>query len=84
MHSQHLIKNRILRQLSADELKSVQPWLTLVQLKSNVVLHEPGGAVRWSVPPFTTEVECKMPFVRLSERICFFTHLRIRVPQSET
>jgi hypothetical protein len=60
VHSQHLIKNRILRQLSADELKSVQPWLTLVQLKSNVVLHEPGGAVRWSVPPFTTEVECKM------------------------
>lgn len=45
MHSQHLVKNRILRQLSADELKSVQPWLTLVQLQSNVVLHEQGGPI---------------------------------------
>ena len=45
MHSQHLVKNRILRQLSIDELKSVQPWLTLVQLQSNVVLHEQGGPI---------------------------------------
>ena len=45
MHSQHLVKNRILRQLSADELKSVQPWLTLVQLQSNVVHHEQGGPI---------------------------------------
>ena len=45
MHSQHLVKNRILRQLSGDELKSVQPWLTLVQLQSNVVLHEQGGPI---------------------------------------
>jgi CRP-like cAMP-binding protein len=43
--SQHLVKNRILRQLSADELKSVQPWLTPVELRSNVVLHEPGDAM---------------------------------------
>ena len=45
MHSQHLVKNRILRQLSADELKSVEPWLTLVQLQLNVVLHEQGGPI---------------------------------------
>ena len=45
MHSQHLVKNRILRQLSADELKSVQPWLNLVHLQSNVVLHEQGGPI---------------------------------------
>jgi CRP-like cAMP-binding protein len=43
--SQHLVKNRILRQLSADELKSVQPWLTPVELRSNVVLHELGDAM---------------------------------------
>jgi CRP-like cAMP-binding protein len=43
--SRHLVKNRILRQLSADELKSVQPWLTPVELRSNVVLHEPGDAM---------------------------------------
>ena len=40
MPSQHIVKNRILRQLSADELKSIQPWLTLVQLRANTVLHE--------------------------------------------
>jgi CRP-like cAMP-binding protein len=45
VHSQNLVKNRILRQLSADELKSIQPWLTLVQLQSNVVLHEQGGPI---------------------------------------
>ena len=28
-----------------DELKSIQPWLTLVQLRSNVVLHEQGGPI---------------------------------------
>jgi hypothetical protein len=31
--------------LSADELKSVQPWLTAVELRSNVVLHEPGDPI---------------------------------------
>jgi hypothetical protein len=41
--SQHIVKNRILRQLSADELKSIQPWLTLVQLRANTVLHKSGS-----------------------------------------
>ena len=45
MQSQHLVKNRILRQLSADELKSVQPWLTLMDLRSNTVLHELGQPI---------------------------------------
>ena len=45
MQSQHIVKNRILGQLSADELKSVQPWLTPLELRSNVVLHEPGDAM---------------------------------------
>ena len=45
MHSQHLVKNRILRQLSADELKCIQPWLTLVPLQPNVVLHEQSGPI---------------------------------------
>jgi CRP-like cAMP-binding protein len=45
VHSQHLVKNRILRQLSADELKSVQPWLTLMDLRSNAVLHQPGQPI---------------------------------------
>ncbi len=45
MESQHIVKNRILGQLSADELKSVQPWLTLMDLRSNVVLHEPGQPI---------------------------------------
>src|SRR5437868_15192285 len=45
MQSQHFVKNRILGQLSADELKSVQPWLTPVELRSNVVLREPGDAI---------------------------------------
>src|SRR6266545_5336256 len=40
-----VVKNRILRQLSGDELKSVQPWLTPLELRSNVVLHEPGDAM---------------------------------------
>jgi CRP-like cAMP-binding protein len=42
VQTQHIVKNRILRQLSADELKSVQPWLTLMALRSSVVLHEAG------------------------------------------
>jgi CRP-like cAMP-binding protein len=45
VQTQHIVKNRILRQLSADELKSVQPWLTLVELRSNTVLQEPGDAI---------------------------------------
>ena len=45
MQSQHIVNNRILAQLSADELKSVQPWLTPLELRSNVVLHEPGDAM---------------------------------------
>ena len=45
MQSQHIVNNRILGQLSADELKSVQPWLTPLELRSNVVLHEPGDAM---------------------------------------
>jgi CRP-like cAMP-binding protein len=45
VQSQHLVKNRILRQLSADELKSVQPWLSPMDLRSNVVLHEPGQPI---------------------------------------
>jgi CRP-like cAMP-binding protein len=45
VQSQHIVKNRILRQLSAEELQSVQPWLTLLELRSNVVLHEPGDPI---------------------------------------
>jgi CRP-like cAMP-binding protein len=45
VQSQHIVKNRILGQLSADELKSVQPWLTLMDLRSNTVLHEPGQPI---------------------------------------
>jgi CRP-like cAMP-binding protein len=45
VQTQHIVKNRILRQLSADELKSVQPWLTRVELRSNTVLHEPGDTI---------------------------------------
>ena len=45
MQSQHIVKNRILRQLSADELKSVQPWLTPVQLQANAMLLEQGAAI---------------------------------------
>jgi CRP-like cAMP-binding protein len=42
---QHIVKNRILRQLSADELKSIQPWLVPKQLEPNAVLHEQGAAI---------------------------------------
>ena len=45
MPSQHIVKNRILRQLPADELKNVQPWLTLVQLRANTVLLEQGAPI---------------------------------------
>jgi CRP-like cAMP-binding protein len=45
VQSQDLVRNRILRQLSADELKSVQPWLTPMDLRSSVVLHEPGQPI---------------------------------------
>jgi hypothetical protein len=45
VQSQHILKNRISGQLSSDELKSVQPWLTLQELRSNVVLHERGDSV---------------------------------------
>jgi CRP-like cAMP-binding protein len=45
VQSQHILKNRILRQLSADELKSVQPWLTPMDLRPSVVLHEPGEPI---------------------------------------
>jgi hypothetical protein len=45
VHSQQLVKNRILRQLLVDEIKSIQPWLTMVPLRSNVVLHEHGGPI---------------------------------------
>jgi hypothetical protein len=58
VQSQHLVKNRILRQLSADELKSVQPWLTPVQLQSNTVLHEPGKTIEqiyFPLSPFTPD-----------------------------
>jgi CRP-like cAMP-binding protein len=44
--TQHIVKNRILRQLSADELKSVQPWLTPMDLRPSVVLHEPGEPIK--------------------------------------
>jgi hypothetical protein len=45
VQSQHILKNRILGQLSSDELKGVQPWLTLQELRSNFVLHERGDSV---------------------------------------
>jgi CRP-like cAMP-binding protein len=43
--SQHIVANRILRQLSPDELKSIEPWLTPVQLQPNTVLHEQGASI---------------------------------------
>jgi CRP-like cAMP-binding protein len=45
VQSQHIVKNRILRQLSADELNSIQPWLVPKQLEPNAVLHEQGAAI---------------------------------------
>ena len=58
MQTQHIVKNRILGQLSADELKSVQPWLTLQELRSNVVLRERGDSVErvyFPLSPFTPD-----------------------------
>jgi CRP-like cAMP-binding protein len=46
VQSQNIAKNRILRQLSADELNSIKLWSTTVQLQSNVVLHETGAAIQ--------------------------------------
>ena len=45
MQSQHIVENRILRQLSADELKSIQPWLVPMQLEPNTVLQEQGAEI---------------------------------------
>jgi CRP-like cAMP-binding protein len=45
VQAEHIVKNRILRQLPADELKSVQPWLTPMQLRSNAVLQEQGDPI---------------------------------------
>ncbi len=45
MHTQHIVKNRILRQLPAQELDGLQPRLSLVELKHGAVLHQPGAAV---------------------------------------
>jgi CRP-like cAMP-binding protein len=42
----NLVKNRILRQLSADELKSLQPWLIPMELRSNAVLHQSGETIQ--------------------------------------
>jgi CRP-like cAMP-binding protein len=42
---QDLATNRILRQLSATELTSVQPWLTSMDLRSNHVLYAPGQPI---------------------------------------
>lgn len=43
--SQDIVTNRILGQLSADERKSVEPWLTRVDLRTNLVLHEQRGTL---------------------------------------
>jgi CRP-like cAMP-binding protein len=43
--SQHIVKNRILRQLPAKELDALQPRLSLIELKHKAVLHQPGAAV---------------------------------------
>jgi CRP-like cAMP-binding protein len=45
VQNRHILKNRILRQLSADELRSVQPWLTPVELRANAVLLAQGGTI---------------------------------------
>jgi CRP-like cAMP-binding protein len=45
VQSQDIVKNRILRQLSADELKSVEPWPTSMPLRPNAVLQEQGDEV---------------------------------------
>jgi len=43
--TQHIVKNRILRQLSTDELRNIQPWLTVMELRPNTVLHEQGASI---------------------------------------
>jgi hypothetical protein len=43
--TQHIVKNRILRQLSAEELRSIQPWVTALELRANTVLQEQGAAI---------------------------------------
>jgi len=43
--TQHIVKNRILRQLSAAELRSLQPWLSPMELHPNTVLQEQGAAI---------------------------------------
>jgi hypothetical protein len=53
VQSQHIVKNRILRQLSADELKSIEPWLVPKQLEPNAVLHEQGAAIDHIYFPLT-------------------------------
>jgi CRP-like cAMP-binding protein len=41
----HLLANRILRQLSSEELNSIEPWLRPIRLELNVVLLAAGGAI---------------------------------------
>jgi CRP-like cAMP-binding protein len=43
--TQHIVKNRILRQLPAQERDALQARLSLVELKHSAILHQPGGAV---------------------------------------
>jgi CRP-like cAMP-binding protein len=45
VQNRHIVKNRILGQLSADELRSVQPWLTPVELRPNAVLLAQGATI---------------------------------------
>jgi len=45
VQTQHIVKNRILRQLPAQELETLQPRLTLVELKHSAILHQPGASV---------------------------------------
>jgi CRP-like cAMP-binding protein len=45
VHPKDLATNRILRQLSATELTSVQPWLTPLDLRINHVLYAPGQPI---------------------------------------
>jgi CRP-like cAMP-binding protein len=45
VQTQHIVANRILRQLSPDELQSIEPWLSPIRLEPNVVLLAPGGEI---------------------------------------
>jgi hypothetical protein len=58
----------ILGQLSADELKSLQPWLTPVQLQSNTVLHEPGKTIEQVYFPLSGMISL-LAVMRTSEQI---------------